>query len=104
MSQTLRTEAAKKTIRSVTQEYVLSFTSRIEEITPFEDNVSDRICTYDYRNERLIQNSPKVSQSMIDKIIMPQPSKQDDSLLVNTLLSEANGKCLYWWWLSWNSC
>lgn len=88
--------SGKKTIRSVTQEYVLSFTSRIEEITLLEDNVSDRICTYDYRNGKTdTEFAEGVAEYVIDKIKqLPQPSKQDDSLLV-TLLSEANGKCLY---------
>ena len=88
--------SGKKTIRSVTQEYVLSFTSRIEEITLLEDNVSDRICTYDYRNGKTdTEFAEGVAEYLIDKIKqLPQPSKQDDSLLV-TLLSEANGKCLY---------
>lgn len=88
--------SGKKTIRSVTQEYVLSFTSRIEEITLLEDNVSDRARTYDYRNGKTdTEFAEGVAEYVIDKIKqLPQPSKQDDSLLV-TLLSEANGKCLY---------
>ena len=88
--------SGKKTIRSVTQEYVLSFTSRIEEITLLEDNVSNRARTYDYRNGKTdTEFAEGVAEYVIDKIKqLPQPSKQDDSLLV-TLLSEANGKCLY---------
>lgn len=88
--------SGKKTIRSVTQEYVLSFTSRVEEITLLEDNVSDRARTYDYRNGKTdTEFAEGVAEYVIDKIKqLPQPSKQDDSLLV-TLLSEANGKCLY---------
>lgn len=88
--------SGKKTIRSVTQEYVLSFTSRIEEITLLEDNVSDRVRTYDHRNGKTdTEFAEGVAEYVIDKIKqLPQPSKQDDSLLV-TLLSEANGKCLY---------
>lgn len=89
--------SGKKTIKLITQEYVFSFTSHIEEIILLVNDGSNRVNLVSglMENRTDAEFAEDVAGYVVDRIkqLAPLP-KQDDSLLV-TLLAEANGKCLY---------
>jgi len=87
----------KAIIKSITDEYILSFTPHIGEITLLEDDEAKRgslVSAVKESGKYGEEFAENVAGFVVDRINqLTLPSKQDDSLLV-TLLSEANGNCL----------
>lgn len=89
--------SGKDTIQSINDDYILSFTPRMGEVTLLEDNKASRpalISTVNDAGKYSDEFAEDVAAYVVDRINQLTPlSRQDDALLV-TLLSEANGNCL----------
>lgn len=88
--------SGKETIKSISDQYILSFSDRIGEITLVEENEAKRAALIAVVREGTSNNefAEDVAGIIAEKINKLAPLEKSDKSLLVTLLAEANGKCL----------
>lgn len=90
----INNRSGKDTIKSVTVDYILSFSSRIDEVTLIEKEDSKQAALISAVRESNLstESANEIAGNLIDRLA---PLVKPDRSLLVTLLAEANGKCLH---------
>jgi hypothetical protein len=88
--------SGKPTIKSVTDEYILSFADRISEIKLFEEDETKKAALLKAVDSKTANNdfAEIVADTVVDKFNSIQLSSKRDRGLLVTLLTESRGDCL----------